>query len=81
MDVVCLDSSESFDATTHKTLTKKLVRCGLAELAARWVEKCLNGWAQGVVIVGQRLIGGEQLTGHPRGQCWVQSCLSSSLVV
>lgn len=38
VDVVYLDFSEAFDTASHQLLTDKLVKCGLDEQTARWVE-------------------------------------------
>ena len=81
VDVVYLDFSEAFDTVCHKILTDKLMKCGLDEQTARWDGNWLNGRAQRVVIIGQSPVGGQQLVVYPRGQCWVQSCLSFSLMV
>ncbi|GAB0191812.1 RNA-binding protein 44 [Grus japonensis] len=67
--IVYLDFSEAFDTISHTILTEKLVKCGLDEQTAKWVENWLNGWARRVVIIGQRLVGGQQLVVYPKGQC------------
>ena len=52
MDVVYLDFSKAFNTVSRNILRGKLRKCGLYEQTMRWIENCLNGRAQRVVISG-----------------------------
>jgi len=65
-----MDFRKAFGIVSHNILIDKLLKHGLDEQTARWIEAWLNGWAQRVVA--RSLIGGQQ---------WVQSRLTSSLMI
>ena len=50
MAVVYLDFSKAFGTVSHNILIGKLRKCGLGECTVRWIENCLNGRTQRVVI-------------------------------
>ncbi|GAB0180592.1 mitochondrial enolase superfamily member 1 [Grus japonensis] len=52
VDVVYLDFSKAFDTFSHSILLEKLASHGLDGHMLRWVKKCLDGWAQRVVVNG-----------------------------
>lgn len=47
-----MDFSKAFDAVCQKILIEKLMKHGLDEQTGSWIENCLNGRAQRVVISG-----------------------------
>ena len=54
VDIVYQDLTKTFNSVSHKTLKEKLMKYGLDEQAARWIENWLNGQAQRVVISGTK---------------------------
>jgi len=75
VDVVYLDFSKAFDTVSHNFLLGKPRKCGLDEWTVRWIENCLNGRAQRVVISSSESIWRPVI---PRRQYWAQPCLTSS---
>jgi len=51
-NVAYLDFSKASDTVSHHILTGKLEKCELNRWTVRWIENCLNGRAQSVVISG-----------------------------
>lgn len=54
VDIVYLDFRKAFDPVCNKILRKELSMHELDEQAVRWIENCLNSWAQRFVISGTR---------------------------
>lgn len=54
VDVVYLGLEKAFDTVFHRILLEKLLMYGVDEQVLRWVENCLNGWIQSVVVSGTR---------------------------
>ena len=52
VDVIYLVFSKAFGTVSHDILLTKLRKYGIEEWTARWVENCLTGQAQRVVIGG-----------------------------
>ncbi|KAJ7407617.1 RNA-directed DNA polymerase from mobile element jockey-like protein [Pitangus sulphuratus] len=50
VDIVYLSLSKIFDIVSHNILIGKLRKCELNEWTVRWIENCLNGRSQRVVI-------------------------------
>ena len=50
MDIECLAFSKVFDTVSHSILVMKLRKCGIDEWTVMWIENCLTGRAQRVVI-------------------------------
>ena len=52
VDVVYLDFNKVFDTASYNILITKLRKCGIDEWMVRWVENCLTGRDQWLVIGG-----------------------------
>lgn len=52
MDVIYLDVSKAFDIVSNNILLTKLRKFGIDEWTVRWVENCLTGRDQMVLIGG-----------------------------
>jgi len=52
VNVVYLEFSKAFDTVSHDILLGKLRKCGLDEWSVKWIENCLNGRTQRVVVCG-----------------------------
>jgi len=52
VDAVYLDLSKPFDVVCHNILIDKLTKYRLNKWKVRWIENCLNSWAQRLLIHG-----------------------------
>lgn len=68
--------SKAFNIVSCKMLTEKLMKDELDKQAVRWTEDCSKSQAQKAVISGT-----QSANLYPRGQDWVWSCLTPSLMV
>ena len=56
VDVVYVEFSNSFNTVSQSILPEKLAANGLDRHTPCWVKICLNGWTQGVAVIGVKSI-------------------------
>lgn len=78
MAIVNFDFSKAFNTVSCKMLIEKLVKDELDKQAVRWTEDCPKRQAQKAVVSGTQAANSWL---YPRGQNWVWSCLTPSLMV
>ncbi|KAK4827846.1 LOW QUALITY PROTEIN: hypothetical protein QYF61_021983 [Mycteria americana] len=67
VDVVYLDFSKAFDTVSHSILLEKLAAHGLDGCMLCWLENCLDGWVQRVLVSGVKSSRWLVTSGVPQG--------------
>ena len=66
-DLAILDFSKAFDRVPHQRLLKKLRHYGIQGNTHKWIESCLSGRTQQVIIEGESSYNAPVVSGIPQG--------------
>lgn len=76
MNILCLDSSKAFDATSYEICIEKQMHYGLDEQTMRWIANWLNGQTQRVAFSGTKSGWRLVISREPQGSV----CLTSPVM-